>query len=74
MPSSLSVSDDDEDMKSAEDISQPNNKQPEKKKIQKRTDGHEDPQILVEGNDPFDYEQKFPEDKQYEELGPTARV
>ncbi|KAK0436714.1 hypothetical protein EV421DRAFT_1715726, partial [Armillaria borealis] len=26
------------------------------------------------GNDPFDYEQKFPEDKQYEELGPTARV
>ncbi|PBK69542.1 hypothetical protein ARMSODRAFT_886478, partial [Armillaria solidipes] len=26
------------------------------------------------GNDPFDYEQKFPEDKQYEELGPAARV
>ncbi|KAK0231497.1 hypothetical protein IW262DRAFT_1261564, partial [Armillaria fumosa] len=26
------------------------------------------------GNDPFDYEQKFPEDKQDEELGPAARV
>ncbi|KAK0195068.1 hypothetical protein F5146DRAFT_974462, partial [Armillaria mellea] len=26
------------------------------------------------GNDPFNYEQKFPEDKQHEEMGPTARV
>ncbi len=26
------------------------------------------------GNDPFDYEQKFPEDKRHEEMGPTARV
>ncbi|KAK0490342.1 hypothetical protein IW261DRAFT_1387662, partial [Armillaria novae-zelandiae] len=26
------------------------------------------------GNDPFDYEKKFPEDKPYEELGPAARV
>ncbi|KAK0213178.1 hypothetical protein DFS33DRAFT_1248862 [Desarmillaria ectypa] len=26
------------------------------------------------GNDPFDYEQKFSENKQHEELGPTARV
>ncbi|KAK0498074.1 hypothetical protein EDD18DRAFT_1071671, partial [Armillaria luteobubalina] len=26
------------------------------------------------GNDPFDYEQKFPEDKQGDELGPAARV
>ncbi|KAK0446723.1 hypothetical protein EV421DRAFT_1664226, partial [Armillaria borealis] len=26
------------------------------------------------GSDPFDYEQKFPEDKRYEEMGPTARV
>ncbi|KAK0479950.1 hypothetical protein EDD18DRAFT_1086245, partial [Armillaria luteobubalina] len=26
------------------------------------------------GNDPFDYEQKFPEDKRGEELGPAARV
>ncbi len=26
------------------------------------------------GSDPFDYEQKFPEDKQQEEMGPTARV
>lgn len=30
--------------------------------------------IESQGNDPFDYEQKFPEDKRYEELGPTARV
>ncbi|PBK80971.1 hypothetical protein ARMGADRAFT_817839 [Armillaria gallica] len=28
----------------------------------------------VGGNDPFDYEQRFPEDKRYEELGPLARV
>ncbi|SJL16703.1 uncharacterized protein ARMOST_20232 [Armillaria ostoyae] len=28
----------------------------------------------VKGNDPLDYEQRFPEDKQYEELGPLARV
>ncbi|KAK0445248.1 hypothetical protein EV421DRAFT_2018441 [Armillaria borealis] len=55
----------------------------QKKKIHKRTDGHEDLQIfsrslvkLMGGkrNHPFDHEQKFPEDKQYEELGPTARV
>ncbi len=26
------------------------------------------------GSDPFDYEQKFPEDKKYEEMGPMARV
>ncbi len=26
------------------------------------------------GSDPFDYEQKFPEDKRHEEMGPTARV
>ena len=26
------------------------------------------------GNDQSDYEQKFPEDKQYEELQPMARV
>ncbi len=30
--------------------------------------------IESQGNDPFDYEQKFPEDKRYEELGPAARV
>ncbi|SJL12956.1 uncharacterized protein ARMOST_16391 [Armillaria ostoyae] len=27
-----------------------------------------------EGNDPFDYEQKLPEDKHYEELGPAAQT
>ncbi|KAK0446675.1 hypothetical protein EV421DRAFT_1707482, partial [Armillaria borealis] len=26
------------------------------------------------GSDPFDYEQKFPEDKRHEEMGPMARV
>ncbi len=30
--------------------------------------------ITITGNDPFDYEQRFPEDKRYEELGPLARV
>ncbi len=30
--------------------------------------------ITNEGNDPFNYEEKFPEDKEHEELGPTARV
>ncbi|KAK0231494.1 hypothetical protein IW262DRAFT_1260748, partial [Armillaria fumosa] len=30
--------------------------------------------MTILGNDPYDYEQKFPEDKQYEELGPAARV
>ncbi|KAK0496567.1 hypothetical protein EDD18DRAFT_1462993 [Armillaria luteobubalina] len=29
---------------------------------------------IVKGNDPFNYEEKFPEDKEHEELGPTARV
>ncbi|KAK0188897.1 hypothetical protein F5146DRAFT_983608 [Armillaria mellea] len=32
------------------------------------------PEYVVKGSDPFDYEQKFPEDKRYEELGPMARV
>ncbi len=30
--------------------------------------------ILSQGSDPFDYEQKFPEDRRHEELGPMARV
>ncbi|PBK83559.1 hypothetical protein ARMGADRAFT_1037917 [Armillaria gallica] len=30
--------------------------------------------IMSEGNDPFNYEEKFPEDKEHEEFGPTARV
>ncbi|KAK0214866.1 hypothetical protein IW262DRAFT_1278414, partial [Armillaria fumosa] len=30
--------------------------------------------ILSQGADPFDYEQKFPEDKRHDELGPMARV
>ncbi|PBK99425.1 hypothetical protein ARMGADRAFT_1125161, partial [Armillaria gallica] len=32
------------------------------------------PEYIVRGSNPFDYEQKFPEDKRYEELGPMARV
>ncbi|KAK0237118.1 hypothetical protein EDD85DRAFT_836147 [Armillaria nabsnona] len=30
--------------------------------------------FIVKGNDPFDYKQKLPEDKQCEELGPAAQV
>ncbi|PBK80761.1 hypothetical protein ARMGADRAFT_1171687, partial [Armillaria gallica] len=30
--------------------------------------------FLASRNDPFDYEQRFPEDKRYEELSPLARV
>ncbi|KAK0466961.1 uncharacterized protein EV420DRAFT_657201 [Desarmillaria tabescens] len=45
-----------------------------RRKSRRRTMGMERPEYIVRGNDPFDYEQKFPEDKQYEELGPTARV
>ena len=25
-------------------------------------------------NDPFDYEQKYPEDEEYQEMGPMARI
>ncbi|KAK0496573.1 hypothetical protein EDD18DRAFT_1167148, partial [Armillaria luteobubalina] len=31
-------------------------------------------EYIVKGNDQFNYEEKFPEDKEHEELGPTARV
>ncbi|KAK0231964.1 hypothetical protein EDD85DRAFT_970102 [Armillaria nabsnona] len=31
-------------------------------------------EYIVKGNDPFNYEEKFPDDKEYEELGPLARV
>ncbi|PBK95492.1 hypothetical protein ARMGADRAFT_1145748 [Armillaria gallica] len=43
-------------------------------KSRRRTMGMERPEYVVKGSDPFDYEQKFPEDKQQEEMGPTARV
>ncbi|KAK0448784.1 hypothetical protein EV421DRAFT_1999922 [Armillaria borealis] len=43
-------------------------------KSRRRTMGMERPEYIVKGNDPFDYEQKFPEDKRHEEMGPTARV
>ncbi|KAK0505116.1 hypothetical protein EDD18DRAFT_325355 [Armillaria luteobubalina] len=36
--------------------------------------GMERMEYIIKGSDPFDYEQKFPEDKQHEEMGPTARV
>ena len=26
------------------------------------------------GNDPYDYEQKYPEDEPYQEMGPMARI
>ncbi|KAK0492233.1 hypothetical protein EDD18DRAFT_1357893 [Armillaria luteobubalina] len=44
------------------------------RKSRRRTMGMERAEYIVKGNDPFDYEQKFPEDKRYEEMGPTARV
>ncbi|KAK0505125.1 hypothetical protein EDD18DRAFT_1274679, partial [Armillaria luteobubalina] len=45
-----------------------------RRKSRRRTMGMERPEFIVKGNDPFDYEQKFPEDKRHEEMGPTARV
>ena len=30
--------------------------------------------ITSAGNDPFNYEEKFPDDKEHEEFGPLARV
>ncbi|SJL11094.1 uncharacterized protein ARMOST_14497 [Armillaria ostoyae] len=88
MPSSLPVSDDEEEMKSAEGVSQSDNDQPEvensthyssrrRRKSTRGLMGMKIREYLVKegkGSDPFDYEQKFPEDKQYEELGPAARV
>ncbi|KAK0237121.1 hypothetical protein EDD85DRAFT_1007874, partial [Armillaria nabsnona] len=85
MPSSLPVSNDEEERKSAEGAPDPDNDQSDvenstyysSRKRRKSTRGlmgmktHE---YLIKGNDPFDYEQKFPDDKRYEELGPAARV
>ncbi|KAK0231971.1 hypothetical protein EDD85DRAFT_955804 [Armillaria nabsnona] len=31
-------------------------------------------EYIVKGNDPFNYEEKFPDDKEHKEFGPTARV
>ncbi|SJL03775.1 uncharacterized protein ARMOST_07132 [Armillaria ostoyae] len=44
------------------------------RKSRRKTMGIHCPEYVVRGSDPFDYEQKFPEDKRYEEMGPTARV
>ncbi|SJL03776.1 uncharacterized protein ARMOST_07133 [Armillaria ostoyae] len=45
-----------------------------RQKSRRKTMGIHRPEYVVKGSDPFDYEQKFPEDKRYEEMGPTARV
>ncbi|SJK98039.1 uncharacterized protein ARMOST_01295 [Armillaria ostoyae] len=45
-----------------------------RRKSRRKTMGMHRPDYIIRGSDPFDYEQKFPEDKQYEELGPLARV
>ncbi|PBK99373.1 hypothetical protein ARMGADRAFT_1161051 [Armillaria gallica] len=45
-----------------------------RRKSRRKTMGIHRPEYVVKGSDPFDYEQKFPEDKRYEELGPMARV
>ncbi|KAK0237116.1 hypothetical protein EDD85DRAFT_1023829 [Armillaria nabsnona] len=84
MSSSQPVSDDGEEMKSPEGVNRSDNEQPEvensthyssrRRKSTRGLMGMRKREYVVKGNDPFDYEQKFPEDKQYEELGPTARV
>ncbi|SJK97122.1 uncharacterized protein ARMOST_00373 [Armillaria ostoyae] len=45
-----------------------------RRKSRRRTMGMERIEYIIKGSDPFDYEQKFSEDKQHEEMGPTARV
>ncbi|KAK0446718.1 hypothetical protein EV421DRAFT_2053744, partial [Armillaria borealis] len=45
-----------------------------RRKSRRKTMGIHRPEYAVRGSDPFDNEQKFPEDKRYEEMGPTARV
>ncbi|SJL04172.1 uncharacterized protein ARMOST_07532 [Armillaria ostoyae] len=45
-----------------------------RRKSKRKTMGIHRPEYVVKGTDPFDYEQKFPEDKRHEELGPMARV
>ncbi|KAK0476190.1 hypothetical protein IW261DRAFT_1595206 [Armillaria novae-zelandiae] len=91
MPSSLFVSDDLEDMESAQKIDHHDNNRPEvknstsyyssrrRRKSKRGLMGMGIREYLVKPherkeNDPFDYEQKFPHDKQYGELGSTARV
>ncbi|PBK69495.1 hypothetical protein ARMSODRAFT_957134 [Armillaria solidipes] len=44
------------------------------RKPTRRVFGIQQRAFQVGGNDTFDYEQRFPEDKRYEELGPLARV
>ncbi|KAK0238837.1 hypothetical protein EDD85DRAFT_522103 [Armillaria nabsnona] len=45
-----------------------------RRKSKRKTMGIHRPEYVVKGSDPFDYEQKFPEDKRHEEMGPMARV
>ncbi|KAK0490317.1 hypothetical protein IW261DRAFT_1431441 [Armillaria novae-zelandiae] len=45
-----------------------------RRKRRRRTMGMERAEYINRGHDPLDYERKFPEDKQYEELGQAARV
>ncbi|KAK0237111.1 hypothetical protein EDD85DRAFT_953119 [Armillaria nabsnona] len=85
MPSFQPVSDDEGGIKSAEGATHSENDRPEvensthyssrrRRKSTRGLMGMRIREYLLKGNDPFDYEQKFPEDKQYEELGPAARV
>ncbi|KAK0476770.1 hypothetical protein IW261DRAFT_1367571, partial [Armillaria novae-zelandiae] len=45
-----------------------------RRKSRRRTMGVERTEYIIKGSDPFNYEQKFPEDKRHEEMGPNARV
>ncbi|KAK0195062.1 hypothetical protein F5146DRAFT_950309, partial [Armillaria mellea] len=45
-----------------------------RRRSRRRTMGMERIEYIIKGSDPFDYEQKFSQDKRHEEMGPTARV
>ncbi|KAK0457161.1 uncharacterized protein EV420DRAFT_542980 [Desarmillaria tabescens] len=80
MPSSQDMSDNKNESNSAERMRQPEAESStyyasrRKRKSKRGSMGMKRGEYLVKGSDPFDYEQKFPEDKRYEELGPAARV
>ncbi|KAK0202474.1 hypothetical protein DFS33DRAFT_1384827 [Desarmillaria ectypa] len=45
-----------------------------RRKSRRKTMGIHRSEYVGRGSDPFDYEQKLPEDKRHEEMGPMARV
>ncbi|KAK0501627.1 hypothetical protein EDD18DRAFT_742987 [Armillaria luteobubalina] len=55
-------------------VSKPETSPRRRRKSKRKTMGMHRPEYIVKGADPFDYEQKFLEDKRHDELGPMARV